>query len=190
MARDELRQAVEKIKPGYRDPFRRVRELQGEEGLSGLVKDGNKYQLKYTDIDAKREPRRAVSQQTVQKLVHNQGERCTVCSKEISAEDTRIDVDHRVPRLRGGTTHETNLQVLCRECNIAKSTQCNGCDLICRTCGWAHPEKHRLLKLEPELVLQVNREASRSKKETPDQLANRLLSESLDQLRRSLQDQE
>ena len=40
----DLRAAVEAVKPGYKDVFRRVRELQGEEGVNGIIKQGTRYQ--------------------------------------------------------------------------------------------------------------------------------------------------
>ena len=178
---DDLRQAVESIKPGYKDVFRRVRELQGEEGLIGLAKHGASYQLQHIAIGPKREPRRAVSHQTAQKIVLRQGSRCTVCGNPIATDGTKVDVDHRVPRRRGGTTHDSNLQVLCRSCNIAKSTQCSNCELDCNTCGWAFPQQYRPIKLQPDLVLRINSLANDAN-ESPDHLANQLMRQSLDRL--------
>lgn len=183
---DDLRQAVEAIKPGYKDVFRRVRELQGEEGLTGLVKQGTSYQLQHTAIAAKREPRRAVPDKVAQKVLLAQGSQCTVCRAPVATQGTKIDVDHRVPRLRGGNSHETNLQVLCRSCNIAKSTQCSNCTLDCNTCGWAFPEQYRPIKLNPNLVLQIN-DLARNSNRSPDDVANEHMQKALDRLRESAQ---
>ena len=44
--------------------------------------------------------------------------RCEACG--VSSKDTQIDVDHIVPRARGGSNDPTNLQALCRTCNSQK----------------------------------------------------------------------
>ena len=36
VSRQNIRDAVNAVKPGYKDVFRRLRELQGEEGLTGI----------------------------------------------------------------------------------------------------------------------------------------------------------
>ncbi|MCY3677606.1 MAG: HNH endonuclease signature motif containing protein [Gemmatimonadetes bacterium] len=177
VTRDDLRHAVEAIKPGYKDVFRRVRELQGEEGLTGLVKWGSKYQLQHLAIESKREPRKAISSAVARKIALKQGSRCTVCGAALEL-DGKIDVDHRVPRKRQGTSFEGNLQVLCRACNINKSTQCSGCELPCETCGWAFPEKYRPVKLSPSIILRVNALA-RDTNRPADDVANELLDRAL-----------
>ena len=45
----------------YHDPFRRVRELQGEEGLVGVARKGRIYQLVSLDLREKRVPRTKLS---------------------------------------------------------------------------------------------------------------------------------
>lgn len=44
--------------------------------------------------------------------------RCEACG--VSARKTQIDVDHIVPRAKGGSNDITNLQALCRTCNAQK----------------------------------------------------------------------
>ena len=54
----QIRAAIDKYRgSAYVDTFRRVRELQGEEGFLGIVKGGNKYQLIDLTIHEKRIPR-------------------------------------------------------------------------------------------------------------------------------------
>ena len=179
VSRDDLRAAVEATKPGYKDVFRRVRELQGEEGLDGLVKEGSRYQLQHTAIGQKREPRRAISAKAGREIAISQGSRCTVCGEPVAVNgERRIDVDHRVPRKRGGTSYAGNLQVLCANCNIAKSTQCSGCALNCQTCGWAFPERYRPVKLRPDIVLRLH-DLARDANRSTDDLANELLDRAL-----------
>ena len=179
--RDDLRKAVESIKPGYKDVFRRVRELAGEEGVSGLIKHGSNYQLVHLAVGQKREPRRSLSKGVAQNIALAQGSRCTVCGGPVVTEGAAaVDVDHRVPRRRGGTSYPGNLQVLCPSCNNAKSTQCSNCVLDCNTCGWAFPEQYRPVKLRPDIVLRLNALARESNQDV-DQLTNNLMNRALGQ---------
>ena len=176
----EVREAVEaNYKPGYKDVFRRMRELQGEEGLTGIIKQGTNYQLIHLAVGAKREPRRPVSRALTLEIALEQGNRCQVCSEPISIDGASVDeADHRVPRIRGGSSHRSNLQVVCRTCNNAKSTQCSNCTLDCNTCGWAFPEQYRPVKLRPDILLRLNNLAS-DRNQDVDQLANSLLDAAL-----------
>ena len=81
-----------------------------------------------------------------------------------------VEVDHRRPRVRGGSHTDANLQVICGACNVLKSTQCSGCTLDCGTCAWAFPEQHRPVKLRPDIVQRLN-EIARSRNEDVDNLA-------------------
>lgn len=178
VSEDNLRSAVNVLKPGYKDVFRRVRELQGEEGLDGLTKEGRRYQLQHLAVGRKREPRRAIKQSVARAVALEQGSRCTVCNAPVATNGERVDVDHRVPRLRGGTSYRGNLQVLCPSCNNAKSTQCSNCDLNCNTCGWAFPERYRPVKLRSDIILRLSERAQNTNQDV-DEVANALLDKAL-----------
>lgn len=45
--------------------------------------------------------------------------RCALCG--VHSSERRIEVDHIIPRSRGGTKDMSNLQALCDECNRGKS---------------------------------------------------------------------
>ncbi len=49
------------------------------------------------------------------------GGRCQLCG--ISAKERPLDVDHIIPRSRGGKTELANLQTLCSKCNRSKRNQ-------------------------------------------------------------------
>lgn len=49
-------------------------------------------------------------------VLHREGNRCAYCGRS----NTRLEVEHIVPRSRGGTDHADNLTASCRSCNIAK----------------------------------------------------------------------
>ena len=46
---------------------------------------------------------------------------CAGCRREFSFRD--FEVDHKVPRTKGGTDHFANLQLLCSFCNRTKGTR-------------------------------------------------------------------
>lgn len=179
VGRQEIRDAINAVKPGYKDVFRRMRELQGEEGLTGIIKLGSKYQLVSLAVGAKREPRKALGGNLALQVALRQGGRCAMCGTPIGAEGpARAELDHRVPRIRGGDNSDANLQGFCSACNNAKSTQCTNCMLDCRTCGWAFPEQYRPVKLRPDIILRLNSQAKESNQDV-DQLANAVLEREL-----------
>ena len=47
--------------------------------------------------------------------------KCLLCG--ISAKERPLDVDHIVPRSKGGSDDKSNLQVLCSKCNRGKSNK-------------------------------------------------------------------
>lgn len=49
-------------------------------------------------------------------ILKRDGNRCQACG---ARED--LTIDHIVPRSRGGTDRKSNLQVLCRDCNVEKA---------------------------------------------------------------------
>lgn len=51
-------------------------------------------------------------------VLRRSGGRCELCG--ISSRETQIDVDHIIPRAKGGTNDISNLQALCRTCNAQK----------------------------------------------------------------------
>ncbi|EGY23858.1 HNH endonuclease family protein [Desulfovibrio sp. A2] len=53
------------------------------------------------------------------RVLKDSGGRCALCGA--TARTTSLEVDHIVPRSRGGSNSHENLQVLCRDCNQAKS---------------------------------------------------------------------
>lgn len=46
--------------------------------------------------------------------------KCRLCGAGPS--DSPLHVDHIVPRSKGGSSHEDNLQVLCQRCNVGKGS--------------------------------------------------------------------
>lgn len=52
-------------------------------------------------------------------ILKRDGYRCQICGVS-AAEGARLEVDHKIARVRGGSDHPTNLWTLCFECNRGK----------------------------------------------------------------------
>lgn len=129
----------------YIDVFRRVRELQGEEGVTGIARQGQRFQLVDLELSMKRTPRTKLNESDWERLLAAHNKKCPVCGRLYGT--IKFDQDHKVPRLKGGGDELTNWQPLCGECNNFKSTACRGCELDCQNCPWAFPERHSLIKI-------------------------------------------
>ena len=64
---------------------------------------------------------RAFSMGMKLKAYKAQGGRCRHCGKHGSMKD--MYADHIVPYPKGGKTTESNLQILCRDCNLKKGNR-------------------------------------------------------------------
>lgn len=171
VTQDEIRQAVNKAKgKPYLDVFRRLRELQGDEGFLGIVKGGTKYQLIHTNVSPKKQPRTYLSDDKWQKVLEHYHNKCAVCGR--APEDSGFQQDHKVPRASGGTDDITNWQPLCNACNIDKSVACRGCKKDCTQCGWAYPEYYRPLRLASTTLRALNTYAD-SRSEDPNELVTK-----------------
>lgn len=155
---DEVRAVIDakrrSLKPGakaYLDPFRRKREMQGEEGLVGIVHVGRVLQLVSLGIAPKRIPRTGLKSDLWQLVLDRDKHACTVCGR--SGDEADLQQDHRVPRLRGGSSELENWQPLCGECNNHKSTMCRNCEQDCQRCPWAFPERNGLIRVSPDNIV-------------------------------------
>lgn len=181
---DQLREGIERFriiqhsgskpyKP-YIDVFRRLRELQGEEGVMGIGREGETYQLVSLSLSEKRVPRIKLSDSNWQLILDRYKHRCPVCSR--SEPEVRFQQDHKIPRIRGGGNEFDNWQPLCDECNNFKSTSCRGCQLECVGCSWAFPERFAPLRLSSENISMLRHYASKMNID-PHELVNRVVSD-------------
>lgn len=138
----------------YLDVFRRVRELQGEEGLTGVAREGKIFQLVSLELSEKRVPRTKLANEDWERVKEAYGHRCPACRRP--EPDVRFQQDHKVPRTRGGSDSLDNWQPLCDECNNFKSVACRGCELDCVVCCWAYPEKYAPVRLSRETLENLN----------------------------------
>lgn len=162
IGRQALRDSVDAYrasvgKPAYMDVFRRVRELQGEEGILGLQKVAGGYRLLDSVVSEKRVPRSAVNSRVWETTLFAHNHQCAVCGQHGGAESgpSLLVPDHKIPRSRLNEPRYreieadgvTNIQPLCVNCNTEKSVSCRGCSLDCSTCPWANPETYRPVML-------------------------------------------
>jgi hypothetical protein len=178
---NDLREAINK-KSGktYLDPFRRFRELQGEEGVTGIARKGKQCQLVDISLAKKRKPRTRLKDADWLIVVSNHAHKCAVCGRK--EPDVRFQQDHKIPRLREGSDNLENWQPLCDECNNFKSMSCRDCSLDCSTCGWAFPDQYKPFRLSGDLIASVRSRAT-SQGLDADQLASVLLRKGLEMLR-------
>ncbi len=151
----------------YVDTFRRVRELEGEEGIHGLIKQGTKYQLIDLTISPKRVPRTSLGKAEWSEILEKYNFKCAACQKP--AGERGFQQDHKMPRARGGVDDLENWQPLCDECNIMKSTSCRDCSRDCTECCWAFPEKYKPLVIPGEMLWRLRQYAVAHFK-TPEEL--------------------
>ena len=100
---DQLREAIDQHraargKEKYKDTFRRMRELQGEEGFTGIIKEGRRYQLQTLDTSQKRPPRGKPTAAQWETLKASTGNRCNNCGAQEPG--AKLSPDHRIPRAR------------------------------------------------------------------------------------------
>jgi len=55
------------------------------------------------------------------RILKKAGGRCALCGA--SKKETTLHIDHILPRSRGGSNDESNLQVLCFQCNLGKGNK-------------------------------------------------------------------
>ena len=191
VSESEIRQAIDDSRQSgkpYRDPFRRVRELQGEEAVYGIAKQGRTYQIVHLDIGLKRAPRTALSDAAWGSVLERYDHRCAVCRRQDS--DVHLEQDHKIPRTRPDSMlrrnphadreawrrldDEENWQPLCTECNNFKSVACRGCRLDCNECPYAFPETHTPVKVSSRNIGRL-RERANALGCSIDELANQIL---------------
>ena len=165
----------------YKDVFRRLRELQGDEGFTCIVKEGTKYQLQSLMMGPKREPRGRPSKTLWAEILEASDHRCAHCG--FQEPNVKLSPDHRRPRSRGGNNEDSNWQPLCEQCNNQKSSACQGCELNCMTCPWAYPEDYKPIVIDDQNREQIRRGSEKAKLSASD-FANASLRKYFNSLRR------
>lgn len=66
----------------------------------------------------RRRRRKVISAGKKARVMERDGRRCRLCSST-----DRLEIDHVIPVVHGGTNEESNLQVLCWKCNNGKGAR-------------------------------------------------------------------
>lgn len=173
----DIRRAIDAYRGApYHDPFRRVRESQGEEGFLGIHKSGNKYQLVDLAVGRKKLPRRHLNGRNWNTVLKKYDNTCAVCG--CSQSEDGCQQDHKIPRGRGGSDEIENWQPLCGTCNSMKSAACRACKEDCAKCCWAFPEKYKPLRIDGEVVARFREYANRISKD-PEALIAEMIEKEL-----------
>ncbi|MGH9513527.1 MAG: HNH endonuclease [Terriglobales bacterium] len=143
----------------YKDVFRRLRELQGDEGFTSIRKEGKRYQLQSLDVSQKKEPRAQLSKAEWKTLKTQYGYKCASCGAQ--EPPAKLSPDHKIPRSRNGSNDLGNWQPLCEQCNNIKSNACRGCQLNCQVCSWAFPAEYKLIVISDDNKEQAKRAAEK-----------------------------
>ncbi len=160
--------------PPYKDVFRRMRELQGEEGFTSIKKEGTRYQLQSLEVGPKREPRAALGRAEWEAIKRRYGYKCASCGAQ--EPEVKLSPDHKIPRTRHGSNDPGNWQPLCEQCNNIKSNACRGCTLNCNVCSWAFPDEYKQLIIADNNKVLIKRAADKLKLPQSD-LVNKILRE-------------
>ena len=113
---------------------RRIRELR-ESGWQIETK-GTTYQLTSREKLPGKE-REYLSAKQRRQVRERDKDICQICGTA----DPHLQFDHKVPQERLGETEVSNMQLLCRTCNVEKRGVCKRCTLTtCDGCPYAYPE--------------------------------------------------
>jgi hypothetical protein len=152
---------------------RRIRELR-ESGWQ-ILTSGTKYRLVSHEKLAGNERKYPSAEQKRQVLERDKGI-CQICG----IADAHIQFDHKVPQERLGKTEVTNLQLLCRTCNVEKRGVCKRCTLkTCESCPYAFPEQFgtRFVVILDKFLAQKIRANARQENQSEVALVSDILKE-------------
>jgi len=72
----------------------------------------------FTETSEQRKINRIYSRKVFLRVVRRDNQTCQVCGRILK--DDEIKIDHIIPYSKGGSTEESNLRVLCEDCNRKK----------------------------------------------------------------------
>ena len=131
---------------------RRTRELKDELGYDIELKNiaGEPHYRLASKNRSPSKVRTYLGAKEKRRLLETLSKTCSLCGKN-GAVGKDLVLDHRMPLIRGGGGSTDNFQILCRECNNQKRTQCKSCTFDCQKCYLAFPEKFpRGITLRPD----------------------------------------
>lgn len=102
---------------GVHDWARSIRTLRQEGHDIELLQNGS-YRLNSLNVAA-RVRRGSITRTTRYRILHRDNSTCQRCGRT-PADGVKLAIDHKIPVEWGGETEDTNLWVLCEECNHGK----------------------------------------------------------------------
>ena len=75
----------------------------------------------FTETKVKRSKNRNIPTHIKLRIARRDNYTCQVCGKHLN--DFDIEFDHKIPLSKGGSSEESNIQILCIDCNRAKSAK-------------------------------------------------------------------
>ncbi|HEX2996906.1 MAG TPA: HNH endonuclease signature motif containing protein [Anaerolineales bacterium] len=125
---------IKEIGESYYD--RKIRELRENGWHISAKAEGRNCYYRLESHKKDQGARRSYASTRVKIQLYAAQDRCQFCG----ATDN-LQIDHKIPMERGGTTELQNLQRLCSPCNAEKRGQCKTCKFTtCDGCPYAHPE--------------------------------------------------
>lgn len=109
----------DKTKYSFTDEYKNLNDDEAKELIELCDNKINQYlETRLDTYDHRRRNQDNLSGSIRYKIIKRSGGRCEACG--ISSDEMAIDVDHIVPKNKGGSNDESNLQALCYKCNRQK----------------------------------------------------------------------
>lgn len=74
----------------------------------------------FTESSELRKISRIISRKMFLRIVRRDNQTCQICGRTLKEDE--IEIDHIIPFSKGGPTEESNLRVLCKDCNRKKKS--------------------------------------------------------------------
>ncbi len=150
----DRRVILEEVGQSYYD--RRIRELRESGWQIETNVAGRNYFYRLVSHEKGPGSRREYPTVTIKRQLLRRQNSCQICG-----ETDNLQIDHKVPRERGGHTELENLQLLCSFCNVEKRGICKKCELTtCDECPYAYPELNSgrmILFIDPSIVEEIDK---------------------------------
>jgi len=87
-----------------------------------LWKEIEEYSRKEIEASRRKKARKAITREKRIEIFERDGYRCVICGASAKT-GTTLEIDHKIPISKGGTSEDENLQTLCFECNSGKGSR-------------------------------------------------------------------
>lgn len=105
--------------PGGRNTYSRAETYNTVQCLNRAAAIRRQWERQNTEEMRRLRERALMTDKLRYKILKRDGFRCQICGR--SAEDgVKLHIDHIIPVSKGGKTVESNLRVLCEDCNLGK----------------------------------------------------------------------